>query len=78
MCSAIIYKNQAKLYKALSGLNKTLIVVAMESPCDIELISDCTDYVATYGAARDWMRVAAMRIFGQTDVNGTCPVTIKY
>ena len=78
MCSAIIFKNQVNLYKELLKLNKTLIVVAMESPYDIELIPDCKNYVATYGVARDWMKVAAMRIFGQTDVNGKSPITIQY
>ncbi len=78
MCSAIIFKNQVKLYRELAKLNKTLIVAAMESPYDIELIPDCKNYIATYGVARDWMKVAAMRIFGQTDVNGKSPITINY
>ena len=69
ICSAIIFKKQAVLYEALKQLNKPIIVVAMESPCDIELVPDCTDYIATYGAARDWMRVAAERIFGLNQVN---------
>ena len=69
MCSAIIWNNQVKLYQALQKLKKPLIVVAMESPCDLELIPDCENYLATYGAARDWMKAAAMRIFGLTDLN---------
>ena len=69
ICSAIIFKKQAVLYEALKQLNEPIIVVAMESPCDIELVPDCTDYIATYGAARDWMRVAAERIFGLNQVN---------
>ncbi len=78
MCSAIIFKNQVPLYEALEKLGKTLIVVAMESPYDIELIPNCKNYIATYGAARDWMKVTAMRIFGQTDVNAKAPITINY
>ena len=71
MCSAIIFKNQVALYNALKKLNKQMIVVAMESPCDIELVPDCENYIATYGVARDWMRVAAERLFGLNHVNAT-------
>lgn len=78
MCSAIIFKNQVKIYDELKKLGKTIIVVAMESPYDIELIPDCKNYIATYGAARDWMKVAALRIFGKTDVNAKSPITINY
>ena len=76
MCSGIIFRNQVALYEALRDLGKDMIVVAMESPCDIELVPDCSDYIATYGVARDWMRVAARRIFGLTDINGRVPITI--
>lgn len=76
MCSGIIFTNQKKLYEALKTLGKTLIVVAMESPCDIELVPDCDNYLATYGAARDWMKAAAMRIFGLTDTNAKPAITI--
>jgi len=78
MCSAIIFKNQVKLYDELKKLGKTIIVVAMESPYDIELIPDCKNYIATYGAARDWMKVAALRIFGKTNINAKSPITINY
>ena len=77
MCSGIIFTNQEKLYRELKALGKTLIVVAMESPCDIELVSDCDNYIATYGAARDWMKVAAMRMFGLTDINAKLPITSR-
>ena len=77
MCSGIIFKKQVNLYNALKALGKTMIVVAMESPCDIELVPDCDNYIATYGAARDWMKVAAMRMFGLTDVNAKPAITLK-
>lgn len=76
MCSGIIFHNQVPLYEALKALGKDMIIVAMESPCDIELVPECTDYIATYGAARDWMRVAAQRMFGLTDINAKAPITI--
>jgi len=76
MCSGIIFGNQVKLYRALKELGKTMIVVAMESPCDIELVPDCENYVATYGVARDWMKVASGRIFGLTDINAKPAITI--
>lgn len=63
-------------YRALKELGKNLIVVAMESPCDIELVPDCDNYMATYGVARDWMKVASERIFGLTDVNAKPAITI--
>lgn len=77
-CSAIIFNNQVKLYDALKKLNKTLIVVAMESPCDVELFDGVTDYVATYGVARDWMKVAAKGIFGQIELAAKPPITLKF
>ena len=78
MCSAIIFKNQLTLYKELQKTGKTIIVVAMESPYDIELIPDVKGYVATYGAARDWMNVAAERIFGKNDVNAKPAIEINW
>lgn len=76
MCSGIIFRTQQKLYDALNAIGKTLIVVAMESPCDIELIPDCRNYIMTYGVARDWMKVAAMRMFGLTTINAKPAITI--
>lgn len=76
MCSAIIFTEQTALYQALKGLNKTMVVVAMESPYDLELIPDCENYIAVYGAARDWMKVAAERMMGRTEVNAKPSVTI--
>lgn len=77
VCSAIIFTEQVKLYQTLTALGKPVIVVAMESPYDIELIPDCENYIATYGAARDWMKVASMRMFGQTNINAIPTVTIE-
>lgn len=77
MCSAIIFTEQVRLYETLRALGKPVIVVAMESPYDIELIPDCENYIATYGAARDWMKVAAMRMFGQTNTNAKPAITIE-
>lgn len=77
MCSAIIFTKQVELYQALKALGKPMVVVAMESPYDIELIPDCKNYIATYGAARDWMKVAAMRMFGQIKTNAKPPITIE-
>ena len=78
MCSAIIFTQQVKLYQDLRATGKPVIVVAMESPYDIELIPDCENYIATYGVARDWMKVAAMRIFGQANINAKPSITIQY
>ena len=78
MCSAIIFKNQLELYKKLQKTGKTIIVVAMESPYDIELIPDVKGYIATYGAARDWMRVASERIFGMNEINAKPAIEINW
>ncbi len=76
-CSAIIHTNQAVLYNKLKELGKTLIVVAMESPCDIELFCGVKNYIATYGPARDWMNVAVKAIYGKTNADAKCPVCLE-
>ena len=76
-CSGIIFKNQQILYNELVKLGKKLIVVAMESPCDIELFPSCKNYVATYGVARDWMKVASKGIFGEMTLDAKPSINLK-
>ena len=76
-CSGIIFKNQQILYNELEKLGKKLIVVAMESPCDIELFPSCKNYVATYGVARDWMKVASKGIFGEMTLDAKPSINLK-
>lgn len=78
MCSGIIFKKQQDLYNAIKRLGKTVIVVAMESPCDIELVTDVKNYIATYGVARDWMKVAAKGIFGEIKLDAKPSIKIEY
>ena len=78
VCSGIIFTNQKLLYNELNSLGKTLIVVAMESPCDIEYMQNVKNYVATYGVARDWMKVAAKGIFGELKLDAKPSIDVKY
>lgn len=75
-CDAIIYSEQAQLVKALYDTGKTTIVVAMNSPFDIDEMEYIKNYVCTYGVANDWMIYAADSIFGYNKVNAVPPVKI--
>ena len=48
----------------------------MESPCDIEYMLDVKNYVATYGVARDWMKVASKGIFGELKLDAKPSIEI--
>ena len=72
--NAIIYDEQIKMYNALKALEKPLIVVAMESPCDASVLEDVRNYITTYGCANDWMIAAADCIFGDHAASGVPPI----
>lgn len=76
-CNAILYENQRKMVKSLQDTGKTVIVVAMESPCDIDVLDNVNDYVCMYGCAKDWAEAAADCIFGKNDGNTHPPITLK-
>ena len=76
VCNTVIYKVQKALVDALYNTGKKLVVVAMDSPFDIEEYPYVKNYVCTYGVANDWMIAAANVIFGEKAGNAKPPVTI--
>ena len=76
MCNAILYDEQVKLAEELNKLGKKVVVVAMDSPFDVELIPYFDDVVATYGVANDSMLAAMDVICGRKEGDAVPPVTI--
>ena len=76
-CNAILYENQRNLVKALQQTGKTVVVVAMESPCDIDVLENVENYVCMYGCAKDWAEEAADCIFGGNAGAARPPVTLQ-
>jgi len=76
-CNAILYDKQIELVTAMQRTGKTVIVVAIESPCDIEVLNNVNDYVCTYGVADDWMVSAASLMFGESNINGVPPINMS-
>jgi len=76
-CNAILYEGQRRLIKVLQDTGKPVVVVAMESPCDIDVLEQAEDYVCMYGCAKDWAETAADCIFGIRQGAGRPPVTLK-
>ncbi len=77
LCNAIIYSNQEDLAKAVYEANNNVIVVAMDSPYDVELVPYIDNFVATYGVAAASMYAAVDVIAGKKEGKAICPVTIK-
>ena len=68
-CYDILYENQGVLAKKLFETGKTLVVVAMNSPFDIEKIRFVKNYICTYGVSAQWIKTAAKSIFGKRTAN---------
>lgn len=58
-CNAILYEKQAELANSLLGLKKKVIVAAMDSPYDIEVLKNVKNYICTYGVAAASTKVCA-------------------
>ena len=76
--NAILHDNQIELDGRLKALGKPVINVAMESPCDIGVLENVTDYVCMFGCAADWADVAAECIFGKRIASGVVPVNLAH
>ncbi len=76
MCDAILYDGQVKLAEELNKLGKNVVVVAMDSPFDVELVPFFGDVVATYGVANDSMLAAMDVICGRKEGDAVSPVKI--
>ena len=77
MCNGIIYNNQKDLVKALYDTGKKIVVVATDSPYDIELVPYVDSFVCTYGVSAAAMEAASKVIYGELNCNAVPPVTIK-
>ena len=77
--NAILYKEQAKLLNdILKKEGKKVIVVAMDSPYDYEVLENpCRNYIATYGAVAASMYAAVAVMKGLLDGNAVPPVDIN-
>lgn len=76
-CNAILYEGQRRLVKKLQQTGKPVLVVAMESPCDIDVLDDVTDYVCMYGCAASWAEAAADCLFGKNPGNAKLPIQLQ-
>ena len=76
-CDAILYPKQAELAKVLYDTGKKLVVVAMNSPYDIEEMDFIENYICTYGVASDWAIAASDVMFGKNNNRAKVPVNIK-
>ncbi len=77
-CNAIIHENQQLMAKALYDTGKQLIIVAMDSPYDIELMPYAESFIATYGVSAASMHAAADVIIGKETGNAKPPVTLTF
>jgi beta-N-acetylhexosaminidase len=76
--NAIIYKEQAKLAKALHNENKYIIAVSTDSPYDLEEYPFIADNIITFGVSAKSMDVAAQVMFGLAEGRGNPPVTLSF
>ncbi len=78
-CNAILYEEQAKLANQLLAEKKaTVVVVAMDSPYDIEVMPGVENYICTYGAVAASMQAAVEVMTGKLKGDAVPPVTIKF
>ena len=77
--NAILYKEQADLLNAILKLEgKKIIVVAMDSPYDYEVLeAPCRNYIATFGAVAASMYAAVGVISGELPGDAVPPVDIN-
>lgn len=67
---------QTEIVKAINGLGKKLVVVAVREPYELRKFPEIGAYVCTYGYREGSMDAAAALIFGGIEPRGTLPVTI--
>lgn len=69
--------NQISLLNRLVEVKESVIVIAMRSPYDFGYVSDVPAYLNTYEFTYPALKVAAGAVFGQEQVIGKLPVSIK-
>ncbi len=76
-CNAILYPEQVLLDSKIKAFSKPVINIAMESPCDIDVLEECSDYICMLGCVSEWADTAAKMCFGLAESKGTLPITLK-
>ncbi len=76
-CNAILYDKQQELVSRLIKTGVPLVVVAMDSPYDYEVMPDFESYICTYGVAAASMRAAVKFMTGRAAEGAAAPITIK-
>ncbi|KGA98999.1 beta-N-acetylhexosaminidase [Alkalihalobacillus alcalophilus ATCC 27647 = CGMCC 1.3604] len=78
LVSASIDEAQVKVVQTLIDLGKSVIVVAMRSPYDINALPNEIDvYLNTYELSYPALSTAAAILFGELEPVGKAPVTVK-
>ncbi len=78
-CNAILYGEQAKLANELLAVKgPAVIVVAMDSPYDFEVMPGVENYICTYGAVAASMEAAVDVMTGKLKGDAVPPVPIKF
>ena len=77
-CNALLYPEQQELTRLiLAELDRTKILVAMDSPYDIEVFPGAENVICTYGAVAASMEAAVKVMTGQLKGDAVPPVTIR-
>lgn len=75
--NAILYAEQAEVGRKLLALgDKKVIVVAMDSPYDYEVMPEVKNYICTYGAVAASMEAAVKVMQGKSAGSAIPPVTV--
>ena len=76
-CNTILYKTQAELINNLLKTDKTVIVTAMDSPYDYEVLENVHNYICTYGVAAASAAAATEVMLGENAGAAVPPVELK-
>lgn len=75
-CNALLYEKQQELAAKLAETGVPLVLVAMDSPYDYEVVSDFGAYICTYGVAAASVRAAVKFITGERTDGAIPPISI--
>lgn len=76
-CNAIIYESQCELAKFLRSCFSKMVIVAMESPYDVEIMPEADLFISTFGVSAQSMDTAARIMCGKHSSKGVLPVKIN-
>lgn len=76
-CNAILYESQSRMIKeVLTRTDKKIVIIAMDSPYDIEVFSNAENYICTYGVSAASAEVVAGTLAGKLKRSAVPPVII--